>query len=158
MWVHLRNQEILVMGKATLLLYNVSSVTGERSGEVSANKFLDCFMGSKLPLQIWFRIKNMLCVIPGFITNVLLFLITEIFVRQNGNCVVIRVLNLYVRFCTTNCRCGPRPNLSFSGRFDLVFLGRRDCDMPAITDGNVMYYLLKIAFNLIYSTCESFKS
>ena len=49
-------------------------------------------------------------------------------------------------------------DLSFSGRFDLVFLGRRDCDMPTIIDGNVMYYLLKIAFNLIYSTCESFKS
>ena len=107
----------------------------------------------------------MLCVILGFITNVLLFLITEIFVRQNGNCVVIRVLNLYVRFCMTNYRSGPRPNLSFSGRptpavgrFDLVFLGRRDCDMPTIIDGNVMYYLLKIAFNLIYSTCESLKS
>ena len=91
----------------------------------------------------------MLCVILGFITNVLLFLITEIFVRQNGNCVVIRVLNLYVRFCMTNCRSGPRPNPSFSGRFDLVFL---DCDMPTVIDGNVMYYLLKMAFNLIYST------
>ena len=28
--------------------------------------------------------------------------------------------------------------------------------MPTIIDGNMMYYLLKIAFNLIYSTCESF--
>ena len=139
-------------------IYHVSSMTGERSGKVSTDKFLDCFMGSKLPVQIWFRVKNMLCVILGFITNVLLFLITEIFVRQNGNCVVIRVLLLYVRFCTTNCGSGPRLNLSFSGRFDLASFGRRDCDMPTIIDGNVMYYLLKIAFNLIYSTCESFKS
>ena len=106
LWVHLWNHKILDNRKATLLLYNVSSVTGERSGEVSADKCLDCFMGSKLPLQTWFRIKNMLCVNPGLTTNVLLFFITEIFVRQNGNCVVIRVLSLYVRFCTTNCGTG----------------------------------------------------